>query len=193
MDFFAKLFKWPKAKQKTVIIPRITARVIIEQDDQYLFLLQTDERGGRLSLPGGGIKYKESVRKGLVREVKEETNLIVSKKALIPVHTHYRKKKQALEIIFFFKITINDFSDLALNEPEKFTHFVWHSKENIPKNLIPECKIALKKINKGIIFSEKRKKKKKSKNKIIPNTTTTNVLPTLTELPLIKQPLPVRL
>jgi ADP-ribose pyrophosphatase YjhB (NUDIX family) len=141
------------------IIPRITARVLIEKDNQYLFLLQTDERGGELSLPGGRVKNKEFIRKGLVREVLEETNLKVIKKDLKPIHTLHRKEDGEFEVTFFFKIEIKDASDLALNEPEKFQNFVWHPKDEIPQNLIKEFRHVLKSIKKDKLFSEYPKKK----------------------------------
>ena len=145
---------------KLPVIPRITARVLIENENQYLYLLQTNERGGELSLPGGRVKNKEFIRKGLVREILEETNLSVLKKDLQPIHTQHRKENNEFEITFFFKIEIEDISNLALNEPEKFQKFVWFAKDEISENLIPEFRAALKSIKKGELFSEFPKKKK---------------------------------
>ncbi len=143
-----------------LIIPRITARILIEHDNQYLYLLQTEERGGELSLPGGRVKNKEFIRKGLVREVLEETNLTILKKELQPIHTLHRKENGEFEVTFFFKVVIEDASDLALNEPEKFQNFVWFSKDEIPENLIKEFRHVLKSIKKEKFFSEYPKKKK---------------------------------
>lgn len=141
-------------------VPRITARVLIEKDNQYLYLLQTQERGGQLSLPGGRVKNKEFIRKGLVREIQEETNLTVIKKNLKPIHTLHRKEKGEFEVVLFFKTEVENIEDLALNEPEKFQEFVWINKDEIPENLISEFRHALKNINKDEIFSEFPKKKK---------------------------------
>lgn len=155
-----------KPSQITPIIPRITARVLIEKDNKYLYLLQTNERGGELSLPGGRVKNKEFVKKGLVREIQEETNLTVAKKSLEPIHTLHRKEDGEFEIIIFFRATVEDIHDLALNEPEKFQNFVWIEKETIPSNLIAEFRHALKNIKKASIFSEFPKKKKFSDKSI---------------------------
>jgi ADP-ribose pyrophosphatase YjhB (NUDIX family) len=143
-----------------LIIPRITARILIEHDNQYLYLLQTDERGGELSLPGGRVKNKEFIRKGLVREVLEETNLTISKKDLQAIHTLHRKENGEFEVTIYFKIVIEDASDLALNEPEKFQNFVWFSKDKIPQNLMKEFRYVLKNIKKEKFFSEYPKRKK---------------------------------
>lgn len=147
-----------------VLVPRITARVFIERDNQYLYLLQTEERGGQLSLPGGRVKNKEFIRKGLIREIEEETNLKIVKKALVPIHTLHRKVKGEFEIIIFFKATVENSDDLALNEPEKFKDFIWVDKNVVPDNLIKEFRFALKRIKKDAIFSEYPKKKKVAKN-----------------------------
>ncbi len=149
------------------IVPRITARVLIEKDDQYLYLLQTVERGGELSLPGGRVKNKEFIRKGLIREILEETNLKVLKKNLEPVHTQHRKENDEFEITFFFRAKVDDISNLALNEPEKFQDFVWFTNDSIPENLIKEFRTALKYIRKGAFFSEFPKYKKGTRVKIV--------------------------
>jgi ADP-ribose pyrophosphatase YjhB (NUDIX family) len=142
------------------IIPYITTRVLIEYDNQYLYLLQTEERGGKLSLPGGKVKHKEFAREGLIREILEETNLTVIKKDLKHVHTTHRKKIGEFEVIFFFKVLIDNADDLALNEPHKFQGFVWLPKDEIPDNSIKEVRFALRKLKKDKIFSEYPKKNK---------------------------------
>jgi ADP-ribose pyrophosphatase YjhB (NUDIX family) len=142
------------------IIPRITARIFIEKDNHYLYLRQTNERGGQLSLPGGRVKNKEFIKKGLIREVQEETNLTVVKKELRPIHTLHRKENDEFEIVIFFEAQIDNAADLALNEPEKFQEFVWVDKNEIPENLIKEFRHVLKNVKKQSIFSEFPKKKK---------------------------------
>jgi ADP-ribose pyrophosphatase YjhB (NUDIX family) len=141
------------------IIPRITARLFIEKDNQYLYLLQQVERGGELSLPGGRVKSKEFTRKGLLREVLEETNLLIKKESLQFLCTLHRKEESEVEIIFFFKATIDNIDALAMNEPEKFTDFVWLPNTEISDNHIKEVRVALKTIQKGKFFSEFPKKK----------------------------------
>jgi 8-oxo-dGTP diphosphatase len=142
-----------------VIMPRITARVFVEHNNQYLYMLQTPERGGELSLPGGRVKNKEFIRKGLIREVLEETNLTVTKDNLQLIHTLHRKEENEIEIAFFFKAVLDNVDTLALNEPEKFCEFVWLPKEEIHKNIIKEFRAVLKSIQKDKIFSEYPKKK----------------------------------
>jgi ADP-ribose pyrophosphatase YjhB (NUDIX family) len=136
----------------------MAARVLIEKNNRYL--LQTEERGGQLSLPGGRVKNKEFIRKGLVREILEETNLKISKHDLQLVHTQHRKEVGEVEIIFFFKVLVENIDELNLNEPQKFQEFVWMPKEKMNENLIPEFQVALTHIQKGNIFSEYPKKQK---------------------------------
>jgi 8-oxo-dGTP diphosphatase len=143
-----------------LIVPRITARVLIEKDNQYLYLLQTAERGGQLSLPGGKVKNKEFTRKGLVREVLEETNLTILKNDLQLIHIQHRKQAGEVEITFFFKVLVEDITALKLNEPEKFQDFVWLNKDEIDDNLIKDFKPVLENIQKEQIFSEYPKKEK---------------------------------
>ena len=64
---------------------------IIEQDNTFLFVQETKERHrGKFSLPGGGIEHGETPEEAVVREVQEETGLIVEVDRLLGVFYRYK-------------------------------------------------------------------------------------------------------
>ena len=73
---------------------RVGAKAIIVRDGQVLLVRYQDETGNHYNFPGGGIDKGESIRKGLRREVFEETNLRVKVGRLLLV-AEYRSKKHA--------------------------------------------------------------------------------------------------
>ncbi|MCA1839536.1 MAG: NUDIX hydrolase [Actinobacteria bacterium] len=56
--------------------------VICEQSKVLLILRGRDPYLGHWSLPGGGLEFGETVEQAIVREVREETNLVVEPQGL---------------------------------------------------------------------------------------------------------------
>ncbi len=68
--------------------PMITVDAVIERSGKILLIKRKNEPFmGRWALPGGFIEYSESAEDAIIREVKEETNLEISIKALLGVYS----------------------------------------------------------------------------------------------------------
>ena len=73
-----KLTIMPKQK------PRITSAVLVIQGGKFLLAERNKENyKGYWIIPGGGVKFGESIQDAAVREIKEETNIDVEIKKLI--------------------------------------------------------------------------------------------------------------
>ena len=58
--------------------PRITAAVLVEKDGKFLLAERNKENyNGYWIIPGGGVKFGETIIDAAIREIKEETNLDV--------------------------------------------------------------------------------------------------------------------
>jgi len=65
---------------------RVRAAAIIRKNDDVLLVRHTKDGMTYWLLPGGGVKFGETVEEALRREVKEETGLEVSVKELVLAH-----------------------------------------------------------------------------------------------------------
>ncbi len=74
MDFFEKVEI--KARQDG-IVKRVAGAIITNEVGKILLLQRPldDFMGGILELPSGNVEAEEAINQGLVREVKEETEL----------------------------------------------------------------------------------------------------------------------
>lgn len=75
---------------------RVGAKAVIVRDGQVLLVRYEDANGIHYNFPGGGIDKGESIRKGLRREVHEETNLQVKVGRLLLAAEYEPKKHDRL-------------------------------------------------------------------------------------------------
>lgn len=71
-------------------------------------------------LAGGGIKYKETPEKSIIREVKEECGLDIEVKIPITVSVFYIGKKQYFEITYLTKLKNNNQKITLSNEHSQY-------------------------------------------------------------------------
>ncbi len=58
--------------------PRLGSAVLVEKDGKFLLGKRNKENANNLwVIPGGGVRYGETIKDAAVREIKEETNLNV--------------------------------------------------------------------------------------------------------------------
>ncbi len=131
----------------------LTARLLLEYRDHYLYLAQTKSNGNSYTLPGGKIEGEEYAKEALIRETFEEAGIHLNKKSLKLVHIVYKRLHSTTEIIFFFRAT-SWTGDPEAKEPDKFKSTAWFPIDEPPKRLPLIIQFAMLKIAKGKIFSE---------------------------------------
>lgn len=92
---------------------RVGAKAVILQDERVLLIRYQNGESEHYNFPGGGIRRGESIRKGLRREVLEETNLDVKVNRLLLVgeydpKKHKRKFGRIHKLTLYFLCSIRD-------------------------------------------------------------------------------------
>ena len=146
----------------------LTARLLLEYREHFLFLQQTPRNGDGFTLPGGKIEGEEFAKEALAREAFEEVGLVISPKALRLVHVTHRRIDSVVEIIFFFHCNKNWLGEPVVKEPQKFQNAVWLPIDEPPAKLTNVLKNALDAWKEGKLFTQFPKAKKKMEIAIPP-------------------------
>jgi 8-oxo-dGTP diphosphatase len=146
----------------------LTARLLLEYREHFLFLQQTPRNGGGFTLPGGKIEGEEFAKEALIREAFEEVGVVVLAKNLKLIHVTHRKIDSVVEIIFFFHCRQDWSGEPTVKEPEKFQNAVWLPMDEPPAKLTSVLTHSLNSWKEGKIFSQFPKQKKKTEAIIAP-------------------------
>ncbi len=111
--------KWIRSKVGSeMIILNFSGAIITNEEGQILLQRRRDKNAW--GFPGGAMEIGESAEETAIREVQEETSLIISIENLIGVYTKYFDKypngDQAQTIAFFYKGCISDGELISCNE-----------------------------------------------------------------------------
>lgn len=107
---------------------------------------------GWFSLPAGHIEDGESLTQGTIREIKEETGIVLSPKNIKLVHVMHRKSND-IRMDFFFLIPKWK-GNLKNTEKEKCSAMEWFPIHALPSNTIPYIKEAISNFRASSFFSE---------------------------------------
>jgi 8-oxo-dGTP pyrophosphatase MutT (NUDIX family) len=91
----------------------VRSRILVVCDGEALFLrgwLSIEKFG----LPGGGSKKGESIEAGAVRELEEETGIVVAESSLVKLGTRMHKEKGLHYQARFFTVTLDAKPELKL-------------------------------------------------------------------------------
>ena len=114
--------------QKTTVV----VRLILEKDDQILFLKKTPQNGGGYSLVGGKLEVGEGASEALIRESHEEANIAIKRKHLRLIHIFKRETTRELILVYTAKKWKGNLESKELN---KFKSVMWIPKEQLPSNI----------------------------------------------------------
>jgi ADP-ribose pyrophosphatase YjhB (NUDIX family) len=133
--------------QKTTLI----VRLILERDDEILFLKKTSQNGGGYSLVGGKVEQAESANKAIIRESLEEANIHIKRKHLRLVHIFKREFERELILLYSAKKWEGK---LESRELEKFKKVVWIKKDKLPDHISEVTRHMVEAYNQEMFFSE---------------------------------------
>lgn len=138
---------------------------IMLEHEKKILLMERANTGfgdGYYSFPGGSVESGEKITEAAVREAKEELGIDIQEKDLQLVYIEYEKGKEQRKdemVIFLFKA--NCWSGQLCNaEPHKCSGLLWTDPNHLPKNILPETAVAIRKVmlkqdlSTNVIFSE---------------------------------------
>ncbi|MFH1822181.1 MAG: NUDIX domain-containing protein [Patescibacteria group bacterium] len=113
---------------------------------------------GKYGLAAGHGERNESFTQTIIREAKEEANIILKAKDLKVIHVMHRREMQInpelrerVDIFFTAKKWQGKIKNMELN---KCNDLNWFPVDKLPPNTIPYIKFAINNIQKKIFYSE---------------------------------------
>ena len=130
MDFFEKIEI--KARQDG-IVKRVAGAIITNEVGKILLLQRplNDFMGGILELPSGNVEAEKTINQGLVREVKEETNLDTKSIGVFINSFDYLSSSGKKSRQFNFEVKVENYENIILTEHD---NYVWLDYEKVRNN-----------------------------------------------------------
>ncbi|MCK5466429.1 NUDIX domain-containing protein [Candidatus Parcubacteria bacterium] len=144
------------SKERFKIIPAVY--LVLKKDGKILLSRRynTEHEDGNYSLVAGHLEGNESFRQAMVREAKEEADIILNSDDLKIAHITHKEKtiNDDGERVDIF-LTANKWKGKIKNmEPDKCDDLKWFSVNNLPENMVFYVEHALKQIGKNKFYSE---------------------------------------
>jgi ADP-ribose pyrophosphatase YjhB (NUDIX family) len=119
-------------------------RVLVIADNKFL-LVRSFAGNQKWSLPGGGIKKNENPMKSAIREVHEETNVLVSEPEIFCIGEDRlpRNRLWPRYAVLFYLANISEEIKPKVNHPFEVIEARWFSLNDLPKNISEYVEIAL--------------------------------------------------
>ena len=112
--------------------------------------LNTGYEDGNYSVIGGHLDGNEEVKEAAIREAREEAGIEVSPSDIAVVGVMHIKAED--EWVSFFLAASEWSGDIVNAEPDKCDDLSWHSIHQLPANMVPYVRQALKNYLKGKYF-----------------------------------------
>jgi len=97
---------------------------LISDTSNCKVLLVKNVGNGSWSLPGGAVEIDETLEQAAVREVKEETGLVVKTRGLVSVHECKFSKSQNHVLFFIFRAEVIS-GDIRIQRPDEISEIAW--------------------------------------------------------------------
>lgn len=125
------------------------------RSENKILLLKRQNTGyqdGNYSVIAGHLEPDETISKAMTREAEEEANILIKPSDLQLIHVMHHKSNNDRIALFF---NAHSWQREILNmEPEKCSELTWYEINNLPVNIVPYIKFAIKNYCEGIIYSE---------------------------------------
>lgn len=120
------------------ISPILSACAIIEQGGKVLLVDRSDGLG--YTVPGGIVRYQETVEQCVLREIQEETGYNVMLTGLVGIYSSLKRDPRFRAVAIAYKGKIIDGSESHSGEGKT----CWHEPEEIFGHMAFDCEMMLK-------------------------------------------------
>ncbi len=128
--------------------PNFAIRAMIIKDGQVLLgkSIQGDSQG-KYAFPGGHLRYLESFKDCVIREVKEECGIEIEN-VRVPavtnmIESHVRHNVH-ITLLADFKS-----GEATVMEPEKYESWEWYDIDDLPSPLVKNCELSIENYKNG--------------------------------------------
>nr|WP_218460655.1 NUDIX hydrolase [Rickettsia sp. TH2014] len=134
--------------------PRIGISILIFNNRNEILLGKRISSHGESSYTpaGGHLEFRETFEECAIREVLEETNLIIENPRFIAVTNDVFEIEQKHYVSIFLKAHCLNEHELQNLEPHKVENWQWFALDNLPPNLFLPLK---RLIEKNVIYTKK--------------------------------------
>lgn len=145
-----------QAKERLAIVP--ASYLVLFQGSKVLLLRRynTGYEDGNYSVAAGHLESGETFTQCLIREVEEEIGIALSPEEVEMVHAMHRNSgtvNNGNRMDMFF-VARKWKGDIENKEPDKCDDVSWFDLDDLPENIIPYIRHALKCIRQGECYSE---------------------------------------
>lgn len=140
------------SKERFKLIP--TSHLFLIRNNKILLLRRynTGYEDGNYSVIAGHLDGNETFREAMIREAKEEADIDIKPECLEVVHVMHRKSED--ERIDFFFVAKKWEGEPKNMEPHRCDDLRWFELNNLPENVIPYVKQAIRCFLDSVFYSE---------------------------------------
>lgn len=108
--------------------------IIVNQEGKILIKKRIGSHAPFYSIPGGHLEEGETFESGAVREIEEETGLIIKNPKVIAITNNLRTFEECGKHYVSIGLLATDYEgQLENREPEKCEELIWVDPENLPQ------------------------------------------------------------
>ena len=108
---------------------------------------------GFLALPAGHIDEGENAIDAVIREAKEELNIVIRPCDIGDCFVANRRNKSLKPYFDVYFEIVSYSGDICINEPDKCSELVWCDFNNLPEDMVDFQVAAIKNRQRGVVFS----------------------------------------
>lgn len=120
------------------ISPILSGCVIIEQDKKVLLIDRSDGLG--YTIPGGVVRYRETLEQCVVREAREETGYTIRLSGIVGIYSSIKRDPRFRAVAIAYKGVIIDGEEHGSGEGQP----CWHMPDEVAGHMAFDCEHMLK-------------------------------------------------